>query len=61
MTVDQIINRIMGVEKCDSVDSFLIFLSDFHLMSIDCFSFLTRQTSAFLYFTVSFSGINLNT
>lgn len=52
MTVDQIINRIMGVEKCDS---FLIFLSDFHLMSIDCFSFLARQTSAFLYFTVSFS------
>lgn len=58
MTVDQIINRIMGVEKCDS---FLIFLSDFDLMSIDCFSFLARQTSAFLYFTVSFSGINLNT
>lgn len=55
MTVDQIINRIMGVEKCDSVDSFLIFLSDFHLMSIDCFSFLARQTSAFLYFTVLLS------
>lgn len=48
----------MGVEKCDS---FLIFLSDFDLMSIDCFSFLARQTSASLYFTVSFSGINLNT